>query len=133
MIRPCGHPLTWGVHAGTLPADVPAWSGGVINGGNRHGFVNIKGMGPNGHNSMVALIVPHQGTPCTGKMGGGGNPCQGKHRGFGNFAKTQGIWFAQVVNSLILKVKDISIFAAISLYICWISLLSQCCVCNSHT
>ena len=35
-------------------------------------------------------------------------PCQGKHRDFGNFAKTQGIWFAQVVNSLILKVKDIS-------------------------
>ena len=32
-------------------------------------------------------------------------------REFGNFAKTQGIWFAQVVNSLILKVKDISIFA----------------------
>ena len=28
------------------------------------------------------------------------------------FAKTQGIWFAQVVNSLILKVKDISIFTA---------------------
>ena len=28
------------------------------------------------------------------------NPCQGKHREFGNFAKTQGIWFAQVVNSL---------------------------------
>ena len=39
--------------------------------------------------------------------------CQGKHREFGNFAKTQGIWFAQVVNSLILKVKDIPIFAAI--------------------
>ena len=37
------------------------------------------------------------------------NPCQRKHREFGNFAKTQGIWFAQVVNSLILKVKDISI------------------------
>ena len=33
------------------------------------------------------------------------NPCQG------NFAKTQGIWFSQVVNSLILNVKDISIFA----------------------
>ena len=32
--------------------------------------------------------------------------------------KTQGIWFAQVVNSLILKVKDISILAAkISNYI----------------
>ena len=29
-----------------------------------------------------------------------------------NTGKTQGIWFAQVVNSLILKVKDISIFAA---------------------
>ena len=45
-----------------------------------------------------------------------GNPCQGKHREFGKFAKTQvktqGIWFAQVVNSLILKVKDISKFAA---------------------
>ena len=40
------------------------------------------------------------------------NPCQGKHteREFGNFAKTQGIWFVQVVNSLILQVKDISIF-----------------------
>ena len=33
------------------------------------------------------------------------NPCQGKLREFGNFAKTQGIWFAQVVNSLIPKVK----------------------------
>ena len=40
------------------------------------------------------------------------NPSQEKHREFGNFAKTQGIWFAQVVNSKILKVKDISIFAA---------------------
>ena len=40
------------------------------------------------------------------------NPCQGKHREFGNFAKTQGILFAQVVNSLILKVKDTAIFAA---------------------
>ena len=43
------------------------------------------------------------------------NPCQGRHREFGKFAKTrktQGIWFAQVVNSLILKVKDISFFAA---------------------
>ena len=38
--------------------------------------------------------------------------CQRKHREFGNFAKTQGIWFAQVVNYLILKVQDISIFAA---------------------
>ena len=28
------------------------------------------------------------------------NPCQGKNREFGNFAKTQGILFAQVVNSL---------------------------------
>ena len=35
-----------------------------------------------------------------------------KHREFGNFARTQGIWFAQVVNSLILKGKDVSIFAA---------------------
>ena len=34
-----------------------------------------------------------------------------ENREFGNFAKTQRIWFAQVVNSLILKVKYISIFA----------------------
>ena len=39
-------------------------------------------------------------------------PSQGKHREFGNFAKTEGIWFAQVLNSLILMVKDILIFAA---------------------
>ena len=36
----------------------------------------------------------------------------GKYREFVNLAKTQGILVAQVVNSLILKVKDISIFAA---------------------
>ena len=36
----------------------------------------------------------------------------GKTQGNWKFAKTQGIRFAQVVNSLILKVKDISIFAA---------------------
>ena len=40
------------------------------------------------------------------------NPCQGKHREFGNVAKTQGIWFTQVVNTLILKVKYISVFGA---------------------
>ena len=58
-------------------------------------------------------------------------PCQGKHREFGNFAKTQGILFAQVVNSLILKVKDIAIFAAkISIFSrSWIGLF---CLCNSH-
>ena len=39
-------------------------------------------------------------------------PCQGKHREFGNFAKTQGHLFAQVVNSMMPKVKDIAIFAA---------------------
>ena len=38
---------------------------------------------------------------------------------YGNFAKTQGIWFAQVVNSLILKVKDILMIAAkMSNYFC---------------
>ena len=39
------------------------------------------------------------------------NPCQGKHREFGNVSKTQGIWFAQFVNSLNIMMKDISIFA----------------------
>ena len=78
----------------------------------------------------------HQGTHCTRNTGKMVQkiPCWGKHREFGNFAKTQGIWFAQVVNSLILKVKDISIFAAKipnSLLI-WICLPSQFGVCNSH-
>ena len=43
------------------------------------------------------------------------NPRQGEHREFGNVAKvkkTQGILYAQDVNSLILKIKDIAIFAA---------------------
>ena len=61
-------------------------------------------------------------------------PCQGKQREFGNFAKTQGIWFARVVNSLILKVKNISLFAAeiFKFVQSWISLPSQFCVYNSH-
>ena len=61
--------------------------------------------------------------------------CQGKHREFGNFAKTQGILFAEVVNFLILKVKDIAIFAAkffIFFSRSWIGLPSQFCVCDSH-
>ena len=56
-----------------------------------------------------------QGTHCIWKTGKIVTkiPCQGKHREFGNFAKTQGkhIWFAQGVNSLILKRKDIWKFA----------------------
>ena len=46
----------------------------------------------------------------TGKMAT--KICPGKHREFRNSPKTQGIWFAQVVNFLIIRVKDISIFAA---------------------
>ena len=38
-------------------------------------------------------------------------PGQGKHREYRNLAKTQGIWFTQLLNFLILNVKDISIFA----------------------
>ena len=44
----------------------------------------------------------------SGKTQGIGKFCQNT----GNFVKTQGISFAQVVNALILKVKDIVIFAA---------------------
>ena len=70
-----------------------------------------------------------QGTHCTGKTGKVTKeiPCRGKHREIGNFAKTQGILFAQVVHSLIIKVKDILIFAAkISIffeagYVCQVS------------
>ena len=39
------------------------------------------------------------------------NPWQGKHREFGNFAKTQKLLFAHLVNSLILKIQHIPIFA----------------------
>ena len=61
---------------------------------------------------MGTLPFVIQGTHCTGKTGKMAKEIsfQGKHREFGNFAKTQGIWFTQVVNSLILKVKDISKF-----------------------
>ena len=55
-----------------------------------------------------------QGTHGTGKTGkmAQKNPCQGKHREFClNTGKTQGILLAQVVNVLILKVKDIAIVA----------------------
>ena len=38
------------------------------------------------------------------------NSLSGKTQGIWKFAKTQGICFAQVVNSLILKVKDIFMF-----------------------
>ena len=53
----------------------------------------------------------------------------------GNFVKTQWIYFAHVVNALILKVKDIAIFAATkNLFFSrsWIGLPSQFCVCNSQ-
>ena len=58
--------------------------------------------------------MPVQGAHCTGKTGkiAKNKPCQVKHREFGNFVKTQGILLAQVVNVLILKIKDIAIVAA---------------------
>ena len=70
------------------------------------------------------LVYSVQGTHGTGKTGKmtKKNPCQGntgkleilsKHREFClNTGKTQGILFAQVVNVLILIVKDIAIVAA---------------------
>ena len=72
-----------------------------------------------------------QGTHCTGKTGKMTKtiPCQGKHREFGNFAKTQGIWFAQVVNLPDSKGIRYFIFASIiSKFLSWISLPSQLCV-----
>ena len=55
-----------------------------------------------------------QGTHCTGETGKMATnfPVRENTGNFINVAKTQGIWLAQVVNSLILKVKDISQFAA---------------------
>ena len=62
------------------------------------------------------------------------NPCQGKHRELGNFAKTQEILFAQVVNFLTLLVKDIVIFAQKFTFFSkgWLGLPSQFCVSNIH-
>ena len=60
------------------------------------------------------MYMYYQGIPTArGKQGKWQKkiPCQGKHREFRNFAKTQGIWFAQVVSSLIPKLNDISKFA----------------------
>ena len=60
----------------------------------------------------------HQGTHCIGKAGkmGKKKSLSGKTQGIWiccqNTGKTHGIWFAKVVNSLILKVKAISEFAA---------------------
>ena len=46
-------------------------------------------------------------------------PCKGKHGEFGNFAKIQGIWFAQAVKSLIQMVKDISKVRVRFVYVNW--------------
>ena len=79
----------------------------------RHlGIAKVCELTPDGLGLLVSCYL--QGIYCTGKTGKMVKeiPCQGKHRKLRNFGKTQRIWFAQVVNSLILKVKDISIFAA---------------------
>ena len=85
--------------------------------------------------SSVDLKV-NQGPHCTGKTGKITKiiPCQGKHREYVNFAKTQGILFTPSCKSLILKVKNIAILAAIALmfFLSWKHLASQFYACNSH-
>ena len=61
--------------------------------------------------TVFCYLQGNHGTGKTGKMAKK-NPCQEKHREFGNSAKTLGILFAQVINSLILKVKESVIFVA---------------------
>ena len=72
-----------------------------------------------GGNGLTACFGTHE-IPCQLKLRAGSGktgkmarriPCRGKCKEFGNFAKTQGIWFAQVVNSLIVEIKDTAIFA----------------------
>ena len=64
-------------------------------------------------NSGLMVLRNIQGPYSTGKTGEMVKiiPCQGKRREFGYFANTDGISFAQIVNSLILKIRDIAIFA----------------------
>ena len=71
---------------------------------------------------------PKKNPSLTGKTQGIWKFCQ-------NTGKTQGILFGQVVNTLILKVKDIAMFAAeTSIFFSrsWRGLPTQFCVCNSH-
>ena len=65
-------------------------------------------------NNRELIQSKKQGPHCTGETGKMAQkiPHQGKHREFRNFAKTQGISFAPVMNSLILKIQDIATFAA---------------------
>ena len=69
--------------------------------------------------TICILLSIVQGTHCTGKTGKmpPKYPCHGKHREFRNFAKTQEILYAQLVNSLILKVKNIAIIAKMILMV----------------
>ena len=62
---------------------------------------------------MVTLFELQSGSPMhrENRENGKNIPYLGEHREFGNVAKTQGILFAHVVNSLILKVYNIAIFA----------------------
>ena len=87
------------------------------------------------YNVINMFLTIKQGTQCTGKTGkmAKKNPRQGK-QGIWKFCRKRGIWFVQIVNSLIVKVKYTSIFATkIFIYFkSWISLLNQFCVCNSH-
>ena len=91
------------------------------------------------------LKITFQGTHGTGKTGKMAQklPCQrkpgnleilSKHREFcQNTGKHVDIFFAQVVNALILKVKDIAIFAGIFFFSrSWMGLPSQFSLCNSH-
>ena len=78
-----------------------------------------------------------EGTHCTGKKGiMAKNIPSGKTQGIWkccqNTGKTQGILIAQIVESLIQKVKDTAIFDAETFFRNWICLPSQFCVCNSH-
>ena len=68
----------------------------------RIGKMIMKSHRKNCSKSVEPLIYMWQGTHCTGKTE------NGKKKSLSG--KTQGIWFSDFVNSLILKVKDILIF-----------------------
>ena len=59
---------------------------------------------------FVKSVGTLQGPHCTGKTGKMAEliPCHRKHRELRFFAQTQGILFAQDVNSLILKIHSLS-------------------------
>ena len=96
--------------------------------------LRVKCTGARAQAAQRFTCIHLQGPHCTGKMEEK-KSLSGK-TGILEILSKQGILFAEIVNSLIQKVKDIAIFAVYNSYFflkSWICLPSQFCVRNSHS